>query len=78
MVIESTETLVTNLSPFVMEKIISSNNKPITVKKNKLKNQTLLVEVEKRNVDFLLKMTRFHNITVKTYPHKSLNIDKGL
>ena len=78
MIIESTETLITNLSPFVIEKIISSNNKPITVKKKKLKNQTLLVEVEKRNVDFLLKMTRFYNITVKTYPHKSLNIGKGL
>ena len=37
----------------------------------------LLVEVEKRNqADFLLKMTRFHNITVKTYPYKSLNISK--
>ena len=37
------------------------------------------MEVEKRNhADFLLKMTRFHNITVKTYPHKSLNISKGV
>ena len=37
------------------------------------------MEVEKRNyADFLLKMKRFHNITVKTYPHKSLNISKGV
>ena len=75
-IIESTETLITNLLPSVIEKVISSNIKPITVKK--LKNQILLVEVEKRNQDdFLLKMIRFHNITVKTYPHKSLNINKA-
>ena len=23
-------------------------------------------------------MTKFHNIAVKTYPHKSLNINKGV
>ena len=28
------------------------------------------------NADFLLKMTKFHNISVKTHPHKSLNIHK--
>ena len=50
---------------------------PVHVKK--LKNQTLLVEVDKRkNSDFLLKMTKFHAINVKTYPHKSLNISKGI
>ena len=37
------------------------------------------MEVEKRKyVDFLLKVTKFHNIPVKTYPHKSLNISKGV
>ena len=37
----------------------------------------MLVEVDKRkNADFLLKMTKFHTINVKTYPHKSLNISK--
>ena len=36
-----------NLLLFVIEKVISSNIKPIIVKK-KLKNQTLLVEVEKK------------------------------
>ena len=45
----------------------------------KLKNQTLLIEVDKRkNADFLLKMTKFHTVNVKTYPHKSLNISKGV
>ena len=41
--------------------------------------KSLLVEVDKRkNADFLLKMTKFHTIIVKTYPHKSLNISKGV
>ena len=45
----------------------------------KLKNQTLLVEVEKwKYTDFLWKITKFHNISVKTYPHKSLNVCKGV
>ena len=74
MIIESMETPITNLSPFVIEKVISSNIKPITVKK-KIKNQNLLVE-KRNHADFLLKMTRFQNITVKTYPYKSLNISK--
>ena len=72
-IIESNSALITNSSPFLIEKVISTNLTPIAVKK--LKNQTLLVEVEKRkHADFLLKMTKFHNISVKTYPHKSLNV----
>ena len=77
MIIESTETPITNLSPFLIEKVIPSNMTLLHVKK--IKNQTLLVEVDKRkNADFLLKMTKFHTINVKTYPHKSLNISKGV
>ena len=50
---------------------------PVRVKQ--LKNQSLLVEVDKRkNANFLLKMTKFHTINVKTYLHKSLNISKGV
>ena len=74
-VIESNSAPITNLSPFIIEKVILTNLTPITVKK--FKNQTLLVKVEKRkHADFLLKMTKFHNISVKTYPHKSLNVSK--
>ena len=63
--------------PFLIEKVISSNITPVNV--IKLKNQTLFVEVDKRkNADFLLKMAKFHTINVKTYPHKSLNISKGV
>ena len=75
MIIESNRAPITNLSPFKIEKVISTNLTPITVKK--LKNETLLFEVEKRkHADFLLKMTKFHNSRVKTYPHKSLNVSK--
>ena len=45
-VIDSMETPITQLSPFIIEKVISSNLTPINVKK--LKNQTLLVEVAKK------------------------------
>ena len=76
-IIKYTEMPITNLSPFLIEKVISSNMTPVHVKN--LKSQTLLVEVDKRkNADFLLKMTKFHTINVKTYPHKSLNISKGV
>ena len=75
--IESKSSPITSLSPFIIEKVISINVTPKSVKK--LKNDTLLVEVEKRkHADFLLKMTMFNNIAIKTYPHKSLNISKGV
>ena len=75
-IIESNSALITNLSPFVIEKVISTNLTPITVKKLKVK---LLVEAKKRkHADFLLKMTKFHNNSVKTYPHKSLSVSKGV
>ena len=76
-IIESTELPITNLSPFLIENVISSNMTHVNVRK--LKNQSLLVEVDiRKNADFLLKMIKFHNINVKTYPHKSLNISKGV
>ena len=35
--------------------------------------------MEKRKyADFLLKMTKFNNISVKTYPRKSLNLSSGV
>ena len=76
-IIESSSFLITNLSLFIIEKVISVNFTPITVKK--LKNWTLLVEVEKKkHANLLLKMTMLYNIPVKTYSHKSLNINKGI
>ena len=68
---ESTETPITNLSPFLIEKELSSNMTSIHVKR--LKNQTQLVEVaKKKNADFLLKITKFHTINVKNLPSQIL------
>ena len=75
-IIESNSAPITNLSSFMIEKVMPTNLTPIIVKKSK-ENEALLVEVEKRkHVDFLLKMTKFHNISVKTYPHKFLKVSK--
>ena len=52
--------------------MISINTTPVTVKIIKLYLS------RRKHADFLLKMTKFHNITVKTYPHKSLNVSKGV
>ena len=72
---ESTSSSITNLSQFIIEKFISKILIPVSVKK--LENETLLAEIEKRKyMDFLLKMTKFHIIPVKTNPHESLNVSK--
>ena len=56
MIIELSSLPNTNLSPFIIEKVISGKSTPISVKK--LKNGTLLVEVEKKkHANFFLKMT---------------------
>ena len=44
--IESNIALVTNLLPFIIEKVISTNLSPVTVKKSKM--ETLVAEVVKR------------------------------
>ena len=71
-IIESNNVSITKLSTFIIEKVISTNLTPITVKKLKMK---LLVEVvNRKHTDFVLKMTKFH----KAYLHKSLYISKGV
>ena len=53
---------------------------PITVKKKKKKKKKksnfACQRGKRKHADFLLKMTKFHNVSVKTYPHKSLNVSK--
>ena len=73
--IASKSSPIFSLSPFIIEKVLSSNITPKSGKR--LKNDTLLVE-KRKHADFLLKMTMFNNIAVKTYPHKSLNTSKGV
>ena len=65
------------LSPFLIEKIISSRSNPKTVKK--LQTGNLLVEVEsKKHTENLLKMEKFHNLKCRAYPHAKLNTFKGI
>ena len=34
--------------------------------------------MENKNTNFLLNMKNFHNLKVKTYPHKTLSSSKGV
>ena len=66
-IIESNSVPITNLSPFVIEKVISINLTTITAKK--LKNESLLVEVEKRkHADFLLKNDKVSQYQCQNLP----------
>ena len=62
------DTKLDQLSPFLIEKIISSRSNPKTVKK--LRTGNLLVEVESKNhAENLLKMEEFHNLKYRAYWH---------
>ena len=66
---------LTKLSPFLIQKIISTNINPKTVKI--LRNGTIMIETEnKKHTNFLLNMKTFHNLKIKTYSHKTLNSSK--
>ena len=68
---------LTKISPFVIHKVISGIVKPVSVKK--LKNGTLLIEVDKKTyADNLLNMKFFTNLKIKSYAHASLNSSKGV
>ena len=68
---------LTKISPFVIHKVISGIVKPVSVKK--LKNGTLLIEVDKKTyADNLLTMKFFTNLKIKSYAHASLNSSKGV
>ena len=77
-IIESLQdTQLDQLSPFLIEKIISSRSNPKTVKKLRIGN--LLVQVEsKKHAENLLKMEKFHNLKCRAYPHAKLNTSKGV
>lgn len=77
MVIESTEEkLITSLSPFVIEKSLSTTLMP-TVKN--LKNRKLLTEINnKKQANIFLNMKEFYSIKIKVYPHRILNTLKGV
>ena len=77
-VLESIEDMqLSKLSPFIIQKIISANFQPKTVKS--LRDGKLLIEVtQEKHANFLLKMKIFHNIKIKGYPHEKLNQSKGV
>ena len=57
--------------------MISANISPKTVKN--LRNGTIMIEIEnKKHANFQLNMKIFHNLKIKTYPHKTLNSSKGV
>ena len=72
-IIESNRALTSNLSPFIIEKVISTNLTPITVKKFKKSNFS---RWKRGNTLIFYWKWQFHNISVKTYTHKSLNVSK--
>ena len=65
------------LSPFLIEKIISSRSNPKTVKKVQTGN--LLVEVEsKKHAENLLKTEKFHHLKCLAYPHAKSHTSNGI
>lgn len=80
MVIQSTDPTkpVAALSPFVIEKSISSSiGTPKSVKK--LKSGCLLVECERRGqADNIMRMKTFFDIPVTSFAHTTLNSSKGV
>ena len=66
-----------DLSPFVIEKCIQSIvGHPKTIKK--LKSGDLLLEVDRKQVENLLKTTKIFDLKVKISLHNSLNSSKGV
>ena len=66
-----------DLSPFVIEKCIQSIvGHPKTIKK--LKSGDLLLEVDRKQVENLLKTTEIFDLKVKISLHNSLNSSKGV
>ena len=65
------------ITPFIIEKILSANMAPKSVKATR--NNTLIVKVKnKKYAELLLRTTTLHNMKIKAYPHISLNTSKGV
>ena len=76
-VIESLEEVcLAKLSPFLIEKVISTRASPKNVKK--IRNGILLVDVDsRRQTENILKIKTFHTTKCRAYPHEKLNTSKG-
>ena len=68
---------IIKLSPLAIERFLSANVAPRSVKT--ARNNTLIVEVTKKKyVDLLLKTTTLLNMKIKAYLHRSLNTSRGV
>ena len=73
-VIQSTKDIpITKISPFKIEQILSKEIKQKTIKK--LTNRTILIEVNKTQVEEILELETFNNIKIKTHFYQSLNLE---
>ena len=67
----------TQLSLFIIEKFLSANMPPKSVKATRNNTQIVKVKNEKY-AELLLRTTTLHNMKIKAYPHRSLNTSKGM
>ena len=72
------ERSVSSLSPFVIEKVLNGMaGKPRSIKK--LRSGDLLVEyTNKKQIESLLRLRKFHDLRVQVSLHSSLNTCKGV
>lgn len=68
---------MSEISPFLIEKIISQKGNPKTIKK--MKNGNLLVEVDNyKDAQNFLRLKKFHTYQCKTFAPEKLNTSKGV
>ena len=70
------ETLITKLSPFLIQKTIETHCKPINIKK--AMNNTIIIQTNQKQLEKILKWKQFGKLIIKTYPHPTLNFLKGV
>ena len=74
--VSTKEKPIRKLSRFALERFLSANVAPKTVKA--IHNNNLIAKVtKKKNAKLLLKMSTLHNMKIKAYPHRSLNISRS-
>lgn len=74
------ETPLAKIFPFIIHKVISSLINPKSAKKKKKQKEkrNYPYRSNKKNSEILLKMKKFHQYKIISYPHNSLNRSKGM
>ena len=70
------ETLITKLSPFLIQKTIEMHCKPNNIKK--AMSNTLIQTTNQKQSEKILKWKQFVKLNIKTYPHPTLNFSNGV